>query len=506
MVNSAKGLHLLKKAIAQARQAHPEVTSFWQTRSLSRPVPPDALFQLLKQAPAPFFLDSGNGYSELGRYSFLSAFPFLQATAYADRVELFRPDNAQTEVHRTAGRGSMAVLDGLQARYRVAPQAPFPFAGGAVGFFSYDLKDEFERLPQIALDDLGLPLWRLAWYDGIVVYDHREQKYWLTACGMQDDGQCSPNLAKERLDRLEELCRAYPVPEVSPPVAADGLFSPAPSRKTLSPALARDRYLGDLKKVMEYIFAGDIYQANLTQRFTAPWDGDSWALYQRLREGNPAPFAAFLPYPDFQILCSSPERFIRLGVDGRIETCPIKGTRPRGATPAADLALAEELRASAKDRAELTMIIDLERNDLGRICEVGTVAVPDRIRLEKYPTVWHLVSTVTGQVRAGLSPGELLRAVFPGGSISGAPKIRAMEIIEELEPHRRGHYTGSIGYLGFDGAWDLNIVIRTILLKAGRAYVHAGGGIVADSVPDQEYEETLYKARAMFDALEGEMA
>ncbi len=436
----------------------------------------------------------------------MGASPFLQATAYSDRVELFRPDMGKRKVHVTGEQGTARFLDALQTKYRVAQQAPFPFAGGAVGFFSYDLKDEFERLPQIAKDDLGLPLWRLAWYDGIVVYDHLKNKYWLTACGMQENGQCSPELARERLDRLEENCRDIFVPETALHRADAPHFSLAPDLKTISPSVDRDKYLADLNRVIEYIVAGDIYQANLTQRFTASWEGDPWALYGRLREGNPAPFAAFIPYSDFQILCSSPERFIRLRVDRSIETCPIKGTRPRGATPAIDLALSVELQRSVKDRAELTMIIDLERNDMGRICEVGTVRVPNRrIRLERYPTVWHLVSTVRGKVRIGLLPSDLLRALFPGGSISGAPKIRAMEIIEELEPYKRGIYTGSIGYLGFDGAWDLNIVIRTILIKDGHAYMHAGGGIVADSVPEKEYEETLHKAKALFHALGGEL-
>lgn len=499
-------MHLLKKAIAKACQALPEKTSFWQTRSLSLTVPPYALFQVLKPAPAPFLLDSGDQYSELGRYSFLGAFPFLQATAYTDRVELFRPEIGQREVIPTADGRSVRVLDALHARYQVAAPAPFPFAGGAVGFFSYDLKDEFERLPQLAADDLNLPLWRLAWYDGVVIYDHIKKKYWLTACGMQDDGQCIRDLANKRLDRLADVFKDINVSENTDCTAVGDSFPPASDVKTITPSVTRERYLRDLERVIAYIYAGDIYQANLTQRFTAAWAGDPWALYQRLREGNPAPFAAFLPYSDFQILCSSPERFIRLRVDGRLETCPIKGTRPRGAGPDADKAMAEELRGSAKDRAELTMIIDLERNDLGRICEVGTVRVPHRMRLERYPTVWHLVSTVTGQARPGLLPSELLQAMFPGGSISGAPKIRAMEIIEELEPYKRGIYTGSIGYLGFDGAWDLNIVIRTILLKNGRAYLNAGGGIVADSVPEREYEETLHKAKALFDALEGGLA
>jgi para-aminobenzoate synthetase len=273
----------------------------------------------------------------------------------------------------------------------------------------------------------------------------------------------------------------------------------------IAPNVSHAQYLSDLKRIIDYIYAGDIYQANLTQRFSMVWEGDAWDLYSQLHRQNPAPFAAFLPYSDFQILCSSPERFICIQTDGQIETRPIKGTRPRGKSPADDQSQAFELQNNPKDRAELTMIIDLERNDLGRICEFGTVIVPDFIKLEKYPTVWHLASTITGQLRRGLKPSDIIRAVFPGGSITGAPKIRAMEIIEELELYKRGIYTGSIGYMGFDGAWDFNIVIRTILLKNGKAYIHVGGGIVADSIPESEYNETLDKAKALFQVLKGRL-
>ncbi|MBC2724674.1 MAG: aminodeoxychorismate synthase component I, partial [Desulfosporosinus sp.] len=375
--------------------------------------------------------------------------------------------------------------------------------GGAVGFLSYDLKNELETLPKIASNDLNLPLWRFAWYDGIVIYDHAQGNYWITACGIEEDGTCHPELAHERIERIEKTLYSYV--EEHPDIEAIVDTMSTPPHSTIEPSVTKEEYLADLQRVIDYIYAGDIYQANLTQRFSLDWEGDAWNLYSQLHRQNPAPFAAFLPYSDFQVLCSSPERFIRIQSDGKIETLPIKGTRPRGESPSADQQQAVELQNSPKDRAELTMIIDLERNDLGRICEFGTVKVPDLIRLEKYPTVWHLVSTVTGQLLPSLEPSDILKAVFPGGSITGAPKIRAMEIIEELEPHSRGLYTGSIGYMGFDGAWDLNIVIRTILLKDGKAFIHAGGGIVADSKPVDEYNETLDKAKALFRVLKGRL-
>jgi para-aminobenzoate synthetase len=502
---SESGHELLKNAINNARKWHSSIiASPWQTRHLALSISPHLLFNALKNSSAPFFLDSGEQYQDLGRYSYMGANPFIIVSSYADKTVLSYPENSYEKVHY-AKESSLQIIDALHTKYRVSAAAPFPYSGGAVGFFSYDLKDELEpHLPQLSLDDLTLPYWRLAWYDGVVIYDHLENLYWLTACGMMENGECSYALANKRLDKLEEILTSYNRHNSTISPAKDFL-SPSTESIKIQPGVKKAQYIEDLRHVLNFIFAGDIYQANLTQRFSLDWKGDSWKLYQQLHEINPAPFAAFLPYPDFQILCSSPERFIRIQRDGSIETRPIKGTRPRGSSSTEDQALAQELQSSAKDKAELTMIIDLERNDLGRICKIGTVKVPSLIELEKYPTVWHLVSTITGQLKNNLLPSEILRAVFPGGSITGAPKIRAMEIIEELEPCKRGIYTGSIGYLGFDGAWDLNIVIRTILLKDGKAYLHTGGGIVADSQPEQEYNETLVKAQALFTVLGGKL-
>lgn len=497
------GHQLLKNAIQNAKtwllQNSP---SQWVVKPLSVSVPPYRLFQAFKEEPSPFFLDSGDDYKELGCYSYMGASPFLEATAYSDHLELLGPNRSNRKTIPLQKSESLNFLNDAHSKYHVL-DSPFPFAGGAVGFLSYDLKDEIELLPNLAEDDLNLPLWRFAWYDGIVIYDHFQKKYWITACGIDENGTCFSDLAHARIEHLEQILYSF-VPEQLAEPEDLGNSSTHP-HSIINPCVSREQYLADLKRVIDYIYAGDIYQTNLTQRFSMAWEGDVWNLYTQLHQQNPAPFAAFLPYPDFQVLCSSPERFIRIQPNGQIETRPIKGTRPRRKSPEDDLTQAHELQNSLKDRAELTMIIDLERNDLGRICEFGTVKVPDLIKLEKYPTVWHLVSTITGQLLQGLMPSDILQAVFPGGSITGAPKIRAMEIIEELEPHKRGLYTGSIGYMGFDGCWDFNIVIRTILLKDGKAYVHAGGGIVADSIPENEYYETLDKAKALFRVLKGRL-
>lgn len=494
------GHQLLKNALRNAKMWRLQhAAAPWIVKPLSVSIPPYLLFSVFKEKASPFFLDSGKDYKELGRYSYMGSSPFLEATAYPDHLELFWANRSHREMIPLQESESLNFLNDSQSKYHVL-HSPFPFSGGAVGFLSYDLKNEIESLPNDTADDLNLPLWRFAWYDGIVIYDHFQEKYWITACGIDEYGTCHADLAHARVACLEQILYPF-VPEQlgEPEDPMHSTFTP------IAPSVSHAQYLSDLKRVIDYIYAGDIYQANLTQRFSMVWEGDSWNLYSQLHRQNPAPFAAFLPYSDFQILCSSPERFIRIQTDGQIETRPIKGTRPRGKSPADDQSQAFELQNSPKDRAELTMIIDLERNDLGRICEFGTVKVTDLIKLEKYPTVWHLASTITGQLRRGLEPSDIIQAVFPGGSITGAPKIRAMEIIEELELYKRGLYTGSIGYMGFDGAWDFNIVIRTILLKNGKAYIHVGGGIVADSIPESEYNETLDKAKALFRVLKGRL-
>jgi len=270
---------------------------------------------------------------------------------------------------------------------------------------------------------------------------------------------------------------------------------------SLGSSFSHHGYLDVVSKVREYIYAGDIFQANISQRFEAPFDETPWSLYRRLRQHNPAPFAAFLDLPGVAVVSASPERFLQVDPSGRVETRPIKGTRARGFGPEHDAALAQALTESAKDRAENLMIVDLMRNDLSRVCLAGSVRVSELFTLERYATVHHLVSTVVGDLAPGTDALDLLRAAFPGGSITGAPKLRAMEIIAECEPSRRGVYCGSIGYWSLTGALDTSIAIRTAVVRDGRVYFSAGGGIVADSVPEQEYRETLDKARATIDVL-----
>jgi para-aminobenzoate synthetase component 1 len=289
--------------------------------------------------------------------------------------------------------------------------------------------------------------------------------------------------------------RPLPAPSF---LVEDGWWDP---RVALRSSFTHKDYLAAVARVREYIFAGDIFQANLSQRFEAPLDEPTWTLYRRLRTRNAAPFAAYLDFPDGVVLSASPERFLRVDIGGHVETRPIKGTRPRGISPEHDSALGVALAVSAKDQAENLMIVDLMRNDLSRVCAPGTVRVSELFGLEHYATVHHLVSTVVGDLTAGTNALDLLRVSFPGGSITGAPKVRAMEIITELEPSERGVYCGSIGYWSVTGALDSSISIRTMVAVAGRVYFSAGGGIVADSDPEQEYRETLDKARGMIDAL-----
>jgi para-aminobenzoate synthetase component I len=378
---------------------------------------------------------------------------------------------------------------------------PVPFMGGAVGFLSYDLGRSIEKMPSLAGDDLMMPECCLGFYDSVAAFDHQTGAVYIASTGLPEtDGEKRRVRARRRLDGLKRLLTG-----VSSKADIGGPASMAGLSGHVRGSFTRERYLRAVERARRYIIDGDIFEVNLSQRFEADLGVHPYELYRRLREVNPAPFACYLGFDEVKVVGASPERFLRKTGD-LVETRPIKGTRRRGKTPAEDDRLARELTASVKDNAENMMIVDLERNDLGRVCEYGSVRVTGLAALETYPTVFHLTSTVQGRLRRDRGPVDLLRATFPGGSITGAPKVRAMEIIEELEPTRRSIYTGSIGYLGFDGNVDLNIVIRTFLVKASggafsRAYFQAGGAVVYDSDPAEEYEETLDKARALFSAL-----
>jgi len=450
---------------------------------LNSAVAPGRAFAAFAALPHAFFLDSGLAGSPLSRFSFLGAQPRLLLTAKGRAVRL-RENGREQRLDANPFHLLRSLLRRLR---RPHVPAPVPFAGGFVGYLGYDLCHFVERLPRTATDDLALPDMHLGLYDHVAAYDHAEGRWYAVTAG-DDDGQA------QRLDAL--LAAA----ERASPTATTDAARPA-SGGPITANFTRDAYLAAIRRAKDYIAAGDIFQVNLSQRFETALAIPPAELYVRLRQANPAPFAAYLALDDgAAVLSSSPERFLRV-VGRHVETRPIKGTRPRGATPEDDRRLAAELLASAKDAAELTMIVDLERNDLGRVCDYGSVRVAEHKAIETYASVFHLVSTVVGTLHRDRDLVDLLKATFPGGSITGAPKIRSMQIIDELEPTQRSVYTGSIGYIGLDGTADLNIAIRTILVRGGRAYFQVGGGIVADSDPATEYQETLDKGRRLFAAL-----
>jgi para-aminobenzoate synthetase component 1 len=466
----------------------------------------------LRGMPYLLFLDSARDPGRLGRYSFLAADPAIVVHGKGSRAwSLDTRTGTETplETHALAGVRALLAPHHVDA----IPDLP-PFQGGAAGYLAYDWGAVLERLPSPRYDDLAISDVIFPIYDWVIAWDHLERRAWLISTGLPDLGPEKSQRCSDRLALVRERLSSYSLSTETlswiRPASAHRL-DPAPSYPVSDAELAAGLdlrssfthrgYLDALTRVREYIIAGDIFQANLSQRFEAPLTESPWTLYQRLRSINPAPFAAFLEFGDLTVASASPERFLRLDAARQIEARPIKGTRPRGVYPAHDAALGRALQESVKDRAENLMIVDLMRNDLSRVSLPGSVRVPELFSLERYATVHHLVSTVTGTLEPGRDAIDLLCATFPGGSITGAPKVRAMEIIAELEPSRRGVYCGSIGYISLDGVMDTSIVIRTYQVVHGRVYFSAGGGIVADSDPEQEYRETFDKARALIRAL-----
>lgn len=464
-------------------------------------------FRYIARQEYAVLLDSGPAPSTLARFSFAARQPFLIFQSKGDRMTITRHGES------THKRGNPFLeLRRLLAQYRVDParwaDRPIPFLGGAVGYFGYDLRHHLEELPNRGDDDLGLPDCYFMFYDSVVVYDHHEKSLALSVVGFDADHRVAEEKAVEKFEELRGEVRRIERAETSARQAVVRKTDGEGSRERragyepgIRPMLTEQRYLDMVRKVKEHIAAGDVLQVCTTHRFECDFSGDAFELYQALRSINPAPFAAYLNLPEVQIVSSSPERFLQVGRDGWCMSRPMKGTRPRGATPQQDRRLYDELRSSAKDRAENVMIVDLVRNDFGRVCEIGSVQVPELLVVEQYATVFQMVSTIVGKLEKGRDCLDLVQACFPGGSMTGAPKIKAMAIIDSLEPVRRGVYSGSIGYLDFSGSADLNIVIRTILVKDGKAYFQVGGAVVADSDPKEEYLETLHKAGALIEAL-----
>ncbi|MFM8441783.1 MAG: aminodeoxychorismate synthase component I [Methylococcus sp.] len=426
------------------------------------------------------FLDSGYPHSRQGRYDILAADPVKTLVTRGPLTEIrendsirLSPDDPFTLVEASLGKAA-------------DPVAGLPFCGGAIGYFGYDLSRRLERLPSLAMDVEGIPDMMIGIYDWSVIVDHHERRTYLV--GRKD----SPALDK----RWPHLVKSFS--QIQTLGWRLGDF------ETLGKPIAnldQAGYMRAFNAIQRYIHEGDCYQVNLALRFSAAARGNPWVAYQYLRTHNPAPFSAYLNYPQAQVLSSSPERFLKVRRD-EVETKPIKGTRPRLPDAVSDATQVLELRDSLKDRAENLMIVDLLRNDIGKNCIAGSVHVPRLFEIESYATVHHMVSTVRGRLRADHSALELLRGCFPGGSITGAPKIRAMEIIEELEPHRRGVYCGSVGYIGYDGSMDSNIAIRTLVHSGNTLRFWAGGGIVADSDCALEYEECHHKAAALLRLME----
>jgi para-aminobenzoate synthetase component 1 len=430
----------------------------------------------------------------LGRYSYLTADPFLRVESTGDVIDI----KWSQQPHRsTVRRGQpFAVLRELLAEFAVSPATHGPpFQGGAVGAFAYDLGRQLEELPSTAPCDVPTPELSLGFYDWVLAHDHQDDRSWLITNGLPEGTVEAAAARQTEVLNILAGWQQRPMGHVTP-------SEPFSLTTPLEANLTREQYVDMVLRAQAYIAAGDTYQVNLSQRLSAGWKGSPWGLYERLRRESPVPFGAYLDLGNSWVVSASPERFLHVRA-GVVETRPIKGTRPRGATAAEDAALAEALRTSVKDRAENLMIVDLLRNDLGKVCRVGTVRVPALWQLEAYSNVWQLVSEVTGELRPDVDAVAALEAAFPGGSVTGCPKIRAMEIIEELEPVRRGIYCGAIGYIGFDGAMDTSIVIRTVVLTRDRLHLQVGGAVVADSDPQAEYEETLVKAQAARQVLEG---
>ncbi len=449
---------------------------------------PVDVFAQLANLPHVVFFDSASREGELGRFSFVAADPFHWITQPPD------------------GSDALAVLQSAVQQYPALPRPDLPpFQGGAAGLFGYDLARSLESFPPAAINDFPVPALAVGLYDVVVAFDHDTHEAWIISQGFPEtDPQARRERAESRLVQMKKwlagglepstdgALQAIPESRLAPQfeVEADGVTS----------NLSADAYRQMIERAVEYIHAGDVFQVNLSQRLLCPSHSSSVELYLRLRDKNPAPYAGFLDLGDWQICSSSPECFLTLR-DGEVETRPIKGTRGRSGMPEADLFAGDDLQASEKDRAENVMIVDLLRNDLSRVCTADSVQVAQLCQVETYAFVKHLVSIVRGRMEPGPCPFDLLRACFPGGSITGAPKIRAMEIIAELEPTARGAYCGSLAYVGFDGRLDSSILIRTITAGHGWWQLPVGGGIVAQSRPDDEYRETWHKARGLLDAL-----
>jgi len=442
---------------------------------------------LLHQLDGFIWLDSARYHPEMGRYSYIAVEPFAKLYAYEHELfyngRRYQTSDALNFLSQRLDEFPLTSIDGLP-----------PFQGGVMGYFSYELNQQLEPQKLGGSRKTDWPLMALGFYDVIIAFDHYEQQVWLISTGFPESAtHCRQERANQRLDDIK-----YYLDKTPSSHTYYGQIKP----DQITSNFTQQYYQNAVQRARDYILQGDIFEVNLSQRFQCqiPNNLNTFTLYNRLRAVNPAPFAAYIKLDNKTITSASPERFIQCR-DGHVQTRPIKGTAPRSPLPEEDRTNAQSLEVSEKDWAENIMIVDLLRNDLSKVCSPGTIQVPQLCGLESFETVHHLVSVVEGQLATGKGPVELLQASFPGGSITGAPKVRAMEIINELETVPRGPYCGSIGFIGFDGAMDSSIVIRTMALSGDKLTFHAGGAVVLDSDPEQEYEETLTKAGALVQTL-----
>jgi para-aminobenzoate synthetase component I len=448
---------------------------------------PEAIVASLGPARGVQLLRSNFFHGSQARYSFIVARPFLT----------FRSSGSHCFIETSRGLSESFgnpwhLLDELMARYELIDEMDHPFPlGGCFGFWGYDLKNFVEpKLRRRAVNDLEIPDAWVGFYSSVLVFDHHLGKTWIIATGLGEDGQRTADRTERDVLFWQETISSG---------AREQLMHEIPAvqiRSNVSPA----EFIRSVHRAQEYIRVGHIYQVNLSHRLSGDWSHSGWDFFRRLKDASPAPFSAYLHCGNFELASSSPEMFLRMS-GSHIQTRPIKGTRPRDPDPTRDAQLSYELQTSPKEISELVMITDLLRNDLGRVCEFGSVQVPDLVRLERYPHVQHLVSTVEGRLRSDTTHCHAFSSCFPGGSITGAPKFRAMEIIDELEPLSRGPYTGALGYLGFNRETQLSIIIRTALVHGGRIHFNVGAGIVADSIAAAEYDETLAKAGGFLESL-----
>ena len=457
-------------------------------RRLPANLRPREILEALEGSSSLFLLESADGPLKTARYSILGCDPFIQFSVKRSQCSVTEPIGQRTEEGDPA-----AILRELLAPYKVPRQPELPaFYGGAVALFCYDMKNYFEELPETVEDDLQTPDCFVAFVDTVVVFDREKNTSEIIASEFHS-ANLSDSHAKAEAKADKLLAN----------IAAGLSRSPGERQirfGEMSSTHTREQYAAMVERTKEYIAAGDIFQANLSQRLCFPFEGSPIELYMRLTSINPSPFAFYFDFGEFQLVSCSPERLVSLA-DGFVETRPIAGTHPRGSTPAEDRAMRKKLIVHPKERAEHIMIVDMARNDIGRVCAYGSVAPDELMVIEQYSHVFHIVSNIVGEITPGRDAFDLLAATFPGASITGVPKIRCMEIIDELEPVRRGPYTGSLGWISYAGDMDLNIIIRTFVVKDGHAYIQVGGGVVADSIPDREYRETLSKAQALIEAL-----